>query len=78
MGDKSSFDIKRYLAVFILQSYLSYFLNNYGLKRYIFTFKNTSTTVYHKGAKRSIPCAPLLSLNGSKVIIAAAQLLAYN
>ena len=37
-----------------------------------------STTVYPKVAKRSIPCAPLLSLNGSRVIIAAAELLAYN
>ena len=29
-------------------------------------------------AKRSIPCAPLHSLDGSTVIIAAAELLAYN
>ena len=35
-------------------------------------------TVYPKAAKRSIPCAPLLSLNGSTVIIAAEELLAYN
>ena len=32
-------------------------------------------TVYPKAAKRSIPCAPLLSLNGSTVMIAAAELL---
>ena len=36
------------------------------------------TTVYPKAAKRSIPCAPLLSLNDSTVMIAAAELLAYN
>ena len=36
------------------------------------------TTVYPKAAKRSIPCAPLLSLNASTVMIAAAELLAYN
>ena len=35
-------------------------------------------TVYPKASKRSIPCAPLLSLNGSTVTIAAAELLAYN
>ena len=36
------------------------------------------TTAYPKVAKRSIPCAPLDSLNGSTVIIAAAELLAYD
>ena len=36
------------------------------------------STVYPEAAKRSIPCAPLLSLNGSTVMIAAAELLAYN
>ena len=35
------------------------------------------TTVYPKAAKRSIPCVPLLSLNDSTVMIAAAELLAY-
>ena len=35
-------------------------------------------TVYPKAAKRSIPLAPLLSLNGSTVMIAAAELHAYN
>ena len=35
-------------------------------------------TVYPKAAKRSIPCAPLLSLNGNTVIIAAAELFDYN
>ena len=34
------------------------------------------STVYPKVAKRSIPCAPLLSLNGSTVIIAVEELLA--
>ena len=34
--------------------------------------------VYPKAAKRSIPCTPLLSLNVSMVIIAAAELFAYN
>ena len=34
--------------------------------------------VYLKATKRSIPCAPLLSLNDSTVLIAAAELLAYN
>ena len=38
----------------------------------------SQTTVYPKAAKRSIPCALLLSLNGSVVIIAAAELVAYN
>ena len=38
----------------------------------------TTTTVYPKAAKRSILCAPLHSLNDSTVIIAAAELLAYN
>ena len=49
-----------------------------------------STTVYPKVAKRSIPCAPLISLNDSTGMqelllssahwgmIAAAELLAYN
>ena len=36
------------------------------------------TTIYPVAAKRSIPCAPLLSLNGSTIITAAAELLAYN
>ena len=36
-----------------------------------------SITVYPKAAKRSIPCAPLLSLNGSTVMITAAEVLAY-
>ena len=36
------------------------------------------STVYLKSARRSIPKAPVLSLNGSTVIIAAAELLAYN
>ena len=35
-------------------------------------------TVYLKAAKRSIPCAPLISLNGSTVISAAVERLAYN
>ena len=35
-------------------------------------------TVYPKAAKRFPPCAPLLSLNGSTVIIAVAELLDYN
>ena len=35
-------------------------------------------TVYPKAAKRSSPCTPLHSLNGSRVITAAAELLAYN
>ena len=39
---------------------------------------NRLCTVYPKAAKRSIPCAPPLLLNGSTVIIAAAKLLAYN
>lgn len=33
------------------------------------------STVYPEAAKRSIPCAPLLSLNGNTAIIAAAELL---
>ena len=36
------------------------------------------TTVYPEATKRSIPCATLLSLNGSMGIIAAAEILAYN
>ena len=35
-------------------------------------------TVYPKAAKRYIPCATLLSLNDSMIMIAAAELLAYN
>ena len=45
---------------------LSY--RHYGDRRWV--------TVYPKAAKQSIPCAPLLSLNGSRVIIAAAELFA--
>ena len=41
-------------------------------------FVSNFSTVYPKAAKRFIPYAPLLSLNGSTVMIAAAELLAYN
>ena len=42
------------------------------------TNETSPTAVYPKEVKRSIPCTPLLSLNGSTVIIPAAELLAHN
>ena len=56
--------------------------NSHVLKIYIvfvvFLKSFTVTTVYPKAAKLSIPCAPLHSLNGSTVIVAAVELLAIN